>query len=111
MATVEEAKKVAWKPTRTKGNEYIYEGVKKAWLEKTIHGNTEVWGKAPITSAAAATSKKAAKEEEATIEDKEPEAESEEVSETETEEESAAAEEEQPEADEEATPETKEDEK
>ena len=111
VATVEEAKKVAWKPTRTKGNEYIYEGVKKAWLEKTIHGNTEVWGKAPITSAAAATRKKAAKEEEATIEDKEPEIEPEEESETETEEDSADAEEEQPEADEEATPETKEDEK
>ena len=71
VATVEEAKKVAWKPTRTKGNEYIYEGVRKAWLDKTIHGNTEVWGKAPITSAAAATSAKmvasAEKKDEATI--------------------------------------------
>jgi hypothetical protein len=55
VATVEEAKKVAWKPTRTKGNAYIYEGVQKAWLEKTIKGNTEVWGKAPVTSAAVAT--------------------------------------------------------
>lgn len=55
VATVEEAKKVAWKPTRTKGNAYIYEGVQKAWLDKTINGNTEVWGKAPTTSAAAAT--------------------------------------------------------
>lgn len=56
VATVEEAKKVAWKPTRTKGNACIYEGVQKAWLEKTINGNAEVWGKAPTTSAAAATS-------------------------------------------------------
>jgi len=54
VATVEEAKKVAWKPTRTKGNSYIYEGAQKAWLDKTIHGKTEVWGKAPKTSAAAA---------------------------------------------------------
>lgn len=60
VATVEEAKKVAWKPTRTKGNAYIYEGVQKAWLDKTINGNTEVWGKAPTTSAAAATSASAA---------------------------------------------------
>jgi hypothetical protein len=60
VATVEEAKKVAWKPTRTKGNAYIYEGVQKAWLDKTIKGNTEVWGKAPTTSAAAATSAVAA---------------------------------------------------
>jgi len=72
VATVEEAKKVAWKPTRTKGNEYIYEGVQKAWLDKTINGNTEVWGKAPKTSAAAATSasKSAAPEsDDATIEE------------------------------------------
>ncbi len=72
VATVEEAKKVAWKPTRTKGNEYIYEGVQKAWLDKTINGNTEVWGKAPTTSAAAATSASkttAAAEDDATIEE------------------------------------------
>jgi len=60
VATVAEAKKVAWKPTRTKGNAYIYEGVQKAWLDKTINGNTEVWGKAPTTSAAAATNAAAA---------------------------------------------------
>lgn len=60
VATLEEAKKVAWKPTRTKGNAYIYEGVQKAWLDKTIKGNTEVWGKAPVTSAAAATGAAAA---------------------------------------------------
>lgn len=52
VATVEEAKNVAWKPTRTKSNEYIYDGVKKAWLEKTIDRNTGVWGKAPRTAAA-----------------------------------------------------------
>merc|ERR1712238_289468 len=52
MGTVEEAKNVAWKPTRTKSNEYIYDGVKKAWLEKTIDRNTGVWGKAPRTAAA-----------------------------------------------------------
>jgi len=55
VATVEEAKKVAWKTTRTKGNANIYEGVQKAWLDKTNNGKTEVWGKAPTTSAAAAT--------------------------------------------------------
>jgi len=55
VATVEEAKKVAWKPTRTRGNSYIYEGAQRAWLERTLHGKTEVWGKAPKTSAAAAT--------------------------------------------------------
>jgi hypothetical protein len=55
VATVEEAKKVAWKPTRTKGNAPLYEGVRKAWLDKTLNGKTEVWGKAPTTSAAAAT--------------------------------------------------------
>ncbi|VEU39446.1 unnamed protein product [Pseudo-nitzschia multistriata] len=60
VATVEEAKKVAWKPTRTKGNSYIYEGAQKAWLDKTINGKTEVWGKAPKTSAAAATAAAAA---------------------------------------------------
>jgi hypothetical protein len=54
VATVEEAKKAAWKPTRTRGNEYIYEGVKKDWLKKTIQGSTDVWGRAPITAAAAA---------------------------------------------------------
>ena len=51
VATVEEAKKVAWKPTRTKSNEYIYEGVQKAWLKKTTEGNTTVWGKAQKTAA------------------------------------------------------------
>ena len=54
VATVEEAKKAAWKPTRTRGNEYIYEGVKKDWLKKTIKGSTDVWGRAPVTAAAAA---------------------------------------------------------
>jgi hypothetical protein len=57
VATVEEAKQVAWKPSRTKGNEYIYEGAKRAWLERTVKGKTDVWGKAPKTSALAATAK------------------------------------------------------
>merc|ERR1719464_2031492 len=54
VATVDEAKKVAWKPTRTKGTEYIYEGVQKAWLKKNNEGDTGVWGKglAPKTAAA-----------------------------------------------------------
>lgn len=51
VATVDEAKKVSWKPTRTKENEYIYEGAKKAWLQKTVEGKTGVWGKAPPTMA------------------------------------------------------------
>ena len=50
VATVEEAKQVAWKPTRD-SNEYIYAGAKKAWLEKTLHGKTNVWGRAPPTRA------------------------------------------------------------
>jgi hypothetical protein len=64
VATVEEAKQVAWKPTR-EGNEYIYEGAKKAWLEKTEGGKSNVWGRAPITRASEATTKtKETKEEE-----------------------------------------------
>jgi hypothetical protein len=57
VATVEEAKQAAWKPTRTKGNEYIYDGVKRAWLEKTVGGKTDVWGKAPKMNAADAVAK------------------------------------------------------
>eukprot|EP00529_Nitzschia_sp_RCC80_P011816 CAMPEP_0113458718 /NCGR_PEP_ID=MMETSP0014_2-20120614/10068_1 /TAXON_ID=2857 /ORGANISM="Nitzschia sp." /LENGTH=578 /DNA_ID=CAMNT_0000350253 /DNA_START=21 /DNA_END=1757 /DNA_ORIENTATION=+ /assembly_acc=CAM_ASM_000159 len=60
VATVAEAKQVAWKPTvseRVKGGkrnkvvpkqmEAIYEGAKKAWLERELQGKTDVWGKAP----------------------------------------------------------------
>jgi hypothetical protein len=54
VATVEEAKQVAWKPTRTKGAQYIYEGAQRAWLERTILGKTDVWGMAPKKSAAEA---------------------------------------------------------
>eukprot|EP00526_Cylindrotheca_closterium_P011349 CAMPEP_0113651896 /NCGR_PEP_ID=MMETSP0017_2-20120614/27683_1 /TAXON_ID=2856 /ORGANISM="Cylindrotheca closterium" /LENGTH=484 /DNA_ID=CAMNT_0000564639 /DNA_START=99 /DNA_END=1553 /DNA_ORIENTATION=- /assembly_acc=CAM_ASM_000147 len=61
VATVAEAKQVAWKPTRTKGNEYIFEGAKKAWLQKTLEGKTGVWGRAPPTMASQST-KKAAEE-------------------------------------------------
>jgi hypothetical protein len=60
VATVAEAKQVAWRPTRTKSKEYLYEGVKKAWLERTIQGKTGVWGQAPKTSAAAATAQASA---------------------------------------------------
>jgi hypothetical protein len=54
VATIEEAKQVAWKPSRKKGNQYIYEGVQRAWLDHTILGKTGVWGIAPRRSAAAA---------------------------------------------------------
>lgn len=51
VATVAEAKQTAWKPTRTRSNEYIFEGAKKAWLERTIKGKTGVWGHGPRTRA------------------------------------------------------------
>lgn len=51
IATVAEAKQTAWKPTRTKSNEYLFEGVKKAWLERTLKGKTGAWGLAPRTRA------------------------------------------------------------
>lgn len=51
IATVEEAKQAAWKPTRKHSNEYLFEGAKKAWLEKTLQGKTDVWGKIPPTRA------------------------------------------------------------
>jgi hypothetical protein len=51
IATVAEAKQAAWKPTRTRSNEYLFQGAKKAWLEKTLKGKSEVWGKAPRTRA------------------------------------------------------------
>ena len=54
VATVEEAKQVAWKPTR-EGNEYIYEGVKNDWLQKTKQGKSSVWGRGPITRASDST--------------------------------------------------------
>jgi hypothetical protein len=51
IASVAEAKQAAWKPTRTRSNEYLFEGAKKAWLEKTLKGKSDVWGKAPRTRA------------------------------------------------------------
>lgn len=57
VATVQEAKQAAWRPTRSKDNEYIYEGVKSAWLERTLQGKSGVWGKAPPTKAARSVSK------------------------------------------------------
>lgn len=64
VATVAEAKQVAWKPTRTKENEYIFEGAKKAWLQKTLEGKTGVWGRAPTTMASQVTKAAAPVEEE-----------------------------------------------
>jgi hypothetical protein len=56
-ATVEEGKHVAWKRTRSKNNEFIYEGAKKAWLEKTLQGKSDVWGRSKPTRASAAQQK------------------------------------------------------
>mmetsp|Transcript_78046 Transcript_78046/g.117447 ORF Transcript_78046/g.117447 Transcript_78046/m.117447 type:complete len:316 (-) Transcript_78046:36-983(-) len=64
VATVEEAKQTAWKPTRTKSNEYVFEGVKRAWLDKTLQGKTDVWGRMPITRASEETQKNQPDEEE-----------------------------------------------
>ena len=60
VATVDEAKQVAWKPSRSKDNEYIYQGAKTAWLQKTLEGKTNVWGRVPTTRAAVATAAAAA---------------------------------------------------
>ena len=57
IATVAEAKETAWKPTRTRSNEYLYEGVKTAWLEKTLHDKTNVWGRPAFTRASDAIDK------------------------------------------------------
>ena len=46
VATVEESKHVAWKRTRH-GNEHIYAGAKRAWIEKIVNQKTDVWGPAP----------------------------------------------------------------
>jgi hypothetical protein len=62
VATVEEAKHVSWKQTR-KGDEFIYAGAKRAWLDKMIHGKSDAWGRAPITKAPQPGSKEQQKEE------------------------------------------------
>jgi hypothetical protein len=61
VATVAEAKQVAWKPTKrrsvtSKGRrnivpqmEAVYEGAKKAWLARELQGKVDIWGKAPDT--------------------------------------------------------------
>ena len=59
IATVTEAKQTAWKPTRTRSNEYLFEGAKKAWLERTLKGKTSVWGLAPRTRASDSAPEKA----------------------------------------------------
>ena len=59
IATVAEAKQTAWKPTRTRSNEYLFEGAKKAWLERTRKGKTGVWGLAPRTRASDSAPEKA----------------------------------------------------
>jgi hypothetical protein len=51
IASLEESKHVAWKRVR-QGNEFIFQGVKRAWLERTNHGKTDGWGRAPMTKAA-----------------------------------------------------------
>lgn len=58
VATVEEAKQVAWKPSRLKGNQNIYGNVQRAWLERTLKKKTDVWGSAPRQSAAEAVTGK-----------------------------------------------------
>jgi hypothetical protein len=77
VATVEESKQVAWKRVRA-GNEYIYHGAKRAWLDKMVGGKTEAWGlgsitKAPQPKKEAAPVKEEAKGEEAVVEAKETE--------------------------------------
>lgn len=67
VATVAEAKQVAWKPTRQSDRknarvEAIYEGAKKAWLERTLKGKTDVWGKAPRTASTPAASTRVSQE-------------------------------------------------
>jgi hypothetical protein len=60
VATVAEARQTAWKPTRTRSNEHLFEGAKKAWLERTMKGKTGVWGLAPRTRASDSSLEKSA---------------------------------------------------
>lgn len=60
ISTVAEAKETAWKPTRRRSDEYLYQGVKKAWLEKTLQGKTDVWGRPQTTRASDAIADKTA---------------------------------------------------
>jgi hypothetical protein len=53
VATIAEAHQVAWKPNRRVNNQVIYQGAQQAWLEKTLYGKTDVWGRMPITRASA----------------------------------------------------------
>ena len=54
IATAEEVKHVAWKTQRER-DEFIYRGVKRAWIDHSIHGKTNVWGRAPKTEAPVGT--------------------------------------------------------
>ena len=68
VATVEETKNVAWKKVRggdtgigsrgSKNNEFIYAGVKRAWLDHTIHNQKNVWGHVLGTKTQAPTGSK-----------------------------------------------------
>ena len=77
VATVAESKQVAWKRVRV-GNEYIYHGAKRAWLDKMVSGKTEAWGLGPISKAPqpkkeATLAKEETKEKEVVVEAKETE--------------------------------------
>jgi len=49
VATVQEAKKTAWKPER-ENLEFAFKGVKNAWLERKLRGEVGGWGLAPKKS-------------------------------------------------------------
>jgi hypothetical protein len=73
VATLHESKQVAWKRARA-GNEYIFHGAKRAWLDKMVNGKNEAWGLAPISKAPQPKKegeKEEAKAEEAVVEVKE----------------------------------------
>jgi len=43
-ATVDEAGKVSWRPLRNE-KEFMFKGVKQAWLDRTLRGKMDAWGK------------------------------------------------------------------
>lgn len=43
-ATVAEASKLSWKPVRNE-KEFMFKGVKQAWLDRTLRGKMDAWGK------------------------------------------------------------------
>jgi hypothetical protein len=44
VASVAEVKKTSWKPIRNT-QEFTYQGVKQAWLERTLEGKVDGWGR------------------------------------------------------------------